>query len=55
MLIAKASGPAGTNRAYLEQLALELDALGLRDEYVEDVSREVKDVIESAGFDTPTP
>jgi cation transport protein ChaC len=39
--IARAAGPIGTNRDYLEQLAQQLDWLGLIDDYVVELRRRV--------------
>ena len=38
-IIARASGVIGSNRAYLEQLAAQLQALAIPDAYVEDLAR----------------
>lgn len=47
-MIARASGPLGSNRAYLEQLAAQLDALGIEDRYIEELVRHMPSVAESA-------
>ncbi len=41
-MIASASGPLGSNRAYLEQLAGQLDALAIVDGYVDGLVRRVR-------------
>jgi cation transport protein ChaC len=38
-IIARACGVIGSNRAYLEQLAAQLQALAIPDAYVEDLAR----------------
>jgi cation transport protein ChaC len=41
-IIAAASGPLGTNREYLEQVAAQLLALQIRDDYIADLLRHVQ-------------
>jgi glutathione-specific gamma-glutamylcyclotransferase len=41
-MIAAASGPLGTNRHYLEQVAARLLALGIEDRYIADLLRQVQ-------------
>jgi len=41
-IIAAASGPIGTNREYLEQVAAQLLALQIRDDYIADLLRHVQ-------------
>ena len=41
-IIAAASGPLGTNREYLEQVAAQLQALQIEDDYIRDLLRHVQ-------------
>jgi cation transport protein ChaC len=41
-IIAVAAGAIGTNREYLEQMALQLEAIGIRDGYVEQLLASVR-------------
>lgn len=50
-LIARASGPLGTNRAYLEMLARQLALLGIDDPYVEALLAQVR-ALGARGADT---
>ena len=40
--IARAAGPLGTNRDYLESLAAQLDCLGIDDDYIAALRRHVR-------------
>lgn len=51
-VIAVAAGAIGTNRDYLEQMARQLDALEIEDEYVERLLRRVRELCTARGHIT---